>query len=390
MLILIANLGSTSFKFRLYEMDGTSECMLAKGGYERVTDYAAAIGQCVTELRAGGHLSGELDAVGFKTVLGRGVSGCVPADEKVIAALEGFRDVAPAHNPPYAQGIRIFSEQMPGVKLYALFETAFYQWVPEAASRYAVPKKWHDAGLRRYGFHGASHKFIGERSATLMGRDDVAEVACNLYKNGPQPITGKPLRVISCHLGGSSSVTGILNGSAIGTSMGFSPQSGLPQNNRVGDLDSMALPFIARTLGLSIDEMERQLSKESGLLGLSDGAGNDMRDIHSAAHSGNSDAQLALDVFIHEIRRWIGAFWIQMGGCDALVFTAGIGENGDTIRRDVCAGLEGLGLVLDQEKNATTRATETELTGPGSTTRIFTIPANEELVVAREVFRQLA
>ena len=191
MLILVANLGSTSFKFRLYHMDGADGRMVAKGGYERVTDYGAAIDQCVAELKAGGHLSGELDAVGFKTVLGRGVSGCVPADGKVIAALEGFADVAPAHNPPYAQGIRIFAKQMPGVKLFALFETAFYQWVPEAASRYAVPKAWHEAGLRRYGFHGASHKFIGERSAVLLGRQDVADVACNLYKNGPQPVAGQ-------------------------------------------------------------------------------------------------------------------------------------------------------------------------------------------------------
>ena len=172
--------------------------------------------------------------------------------------------------------------------------------------------------------------------------------------------------------------------------MGFSPQSGLPQNNRVGDLDSMALPFIARSLGLTLDEMERQLTKESGLLGLSGGAGNDMRDIYSAANAGNPDAQLALDVFIHEIRRWIGGFWIQMGGCDALVFTAGIGENGDLIRERVCAGLDGMGLVLDTAKNSTTKAVEAELTGAGSTTRIFTIPANEELVVAREVYRQMA
>jgi acetate kinase len=214
-------------------------------------------------------------------------------------------------------------------------------------------------------------------------------VACNLYKNGPQPVQGKPLRVISCHLGGSSSVTGILNGAAIGTSMGFSPQSGLPQNNRVGDLDSMALPFIHRTLGLSIDEMERQLTKESGLLGLS-GVSNDMRDLYAAVEAGNADAKLALEVFVHDIRRYIGMFWLQMGGCDALVFTAGIGENNDILRQEICAGLEDMGLRLDPEKNRGQRGVEAELTADGSATRIFIIPANEELVVAREVFRQLA
>ena len=388
--ILVANLGSTSFKFRLFRMEGTEETMLAKGGYERVTDHGAAIDQGLAELRAGGHLQGDLDAVGFKTVLGRNLSGCVPADQRVIEALEGFQDVAPAHNPPYAHGIRIFREKMPGVPLFALFETAFYQWVPEAATRYAVPKAWLEAGVRRYGFHGASHKFIAERSAELMDRPDVAAVARDLYRHGPRPVEGPPLRVISCHLGGSSSVTGIRDGVAVGTSMGLSPQSGLPQNNRVGDLDSMAIPFVARTLGLGLDQIEKQMSKEGGLLGLSGGAGNDIRDLYAAIDVGNAEAALALDVFVHEIRRWIGAFLVQMGGCEALVFTAGIGENGRLVRERVCAGLTELGIALDPERNAAQGATEGEITAPGSRTRIFVIPANEELVVAREVRRQLA
>lgn len=389
MLILVANLGSTSFKFRLYDMGAGDGRMLAKGGYERVTDYDAAIDKCMEELTAAGHLEGGLVAVGFKTVLGRGVSGCVPADDKVIAALDGFKDVAPAHNPPYAAGIRSFARRLPGVKLFALFETAFYQWMPEPATRYAVPKAWHDAGLRRYGFHGASHKFIAERSAELLGRADVAAIAARLYRDGPRPLDGKPLRVISCHLGGSSSITAICNGVAVATSMGLSPQSGLPQNNRVGDLDSMAIPFISRALGLDLETIEAELSRSSGLLGLSGGVGNDMRDIYAAAAAGNADAHLALDVFVHEIRRYIGSYWIQMGGCDALVFTAGIGENGDMIRARVCAGLEDLGLLLDESKNAIAKGVEAELSAPSSKVRVFTIPANEESVVAREVHRQL-
>ena len=390
MLILVANLGSTSFKYRLFRMDGRDEALLAKGGYERVTDHGAAIDQCLAELRAGGHLPGEPDAVGFKTVLGRNLSGCVEADQRVIDALEGFEGVAPAHNPPYARGIRIFRDKMPRVRLFALFETAFFQWVPEAASRYAVTKTWLEAGVRRYGFHGASHKFIAERSAELLGRPDVAAAARDLYRHGPREIDGAPLRVISCHLGGSSSVVGIRNGVAVGSSMGLSPQSGLPQNNRVGDLDSMAIPFVARTLGLSIDEIERQMAQESGLLGLSAGAGNDIRDIYAAIDAGNADAALALDVFIHEIRRWVGAFLVQLGGCDALVFTAGIGENGPLVRERVCAGLAGLGIAIDPARNAALRATEGEIGAPGSPTHILVIPANEELVVAREVARQLA
>jgi acetate kinase len=255
MLILVANLGSTSFKFRLFRMDEGGGEVVAKGGYERVTDYSAVIDDALATLQRDGVITGagDIDAVGFKTVLGRDLSGCVTADQKVIDALEGFAAVAPAHNPPYAAGIRQFAKSLPKAKLVALFETAFYQWIPEASAHYALPKSWRDIGIRRYGFHGASHKFVAERSAELCGREDVASIARRLYLDGPQAVSGRPLRVVSCHLGGSSSVTGILNGVAIGTSMGFSPQSGLPQNNRVGELDSGAIPYAMRTLGISLD-----------------------------------------------------------------------------------------------------------------------------------------
>jgi acetate kinase len=391
MTILVANLGSTSFKFRLYRFDGAGAAtLLAKGGYERVTDYGRAIDDCLAELRAGGHMrsSADLHGVGFKTVLGKNLTGCVRAETRVIAALEGFREIAPAHNPPYALGIQRFREKLPGVPLVALFETAFYQWMPEAATRYAVPQAWHDAGVRRYGFHGASHKFVAERSAELLGRDDIAERVRQLYQAGPSPLApaARPLRVISCHFGGSSSVTGIRDGVAIGTSMGLSPQSGLPQNNRVGDLDSAAVPFVMKTLGLSLSEVERQMTKEGGLLGLS-GVGNDMRDVRGAAQHGNARAQLALDVFVHSARHWIGAFLLELGGCDALVFTAGIGENNPDLRAAICAHLAELGLDLDPAANNALRGTEGEISAPGSRTRVFVIPANEELVVARETVR---
>ena len=397
--ILVANLGSTSFKFRLFRFGpstglgagGAGEAtLLAKGGYERVTDYGQAIDDCLAELRAGGHVqsSADLHGVGFKTVLGRNLTGCVPADAHVIAALDGFKEIAPAHNPPYALGIQRFQEKLPGVPLVALCETAFYQWVPEAATRYAVPQAWHEAGVRRYGFHGASHKFVAERSAELLGRADIADRVRQLYQNGPVPVAAgaKPLRVISCHLGGSSSITGMRDGVAIGTSMGLSPQSGLPQNNRVGDLDSSAVPFVMKTLGLSLAEVERQMTKESGLLGLS-GAGNDMRDVRAAAQRGNARAQLALDVFVQSARHWIGAFLLELGGCDALVFTAGIGENNPDLRAAICARLDDLGLQLDAAKNNALRGAEGEISAAGSRTRVFVIPANEELVVARETLR---
>ena len=392
--ILVANLGSTSFKFRLFRFDGTGAAsLLAKGGYERVTDYGKAIDDCLGELQAAGHVrtTADLHGVGFKTVLGKNLTGCVPADDKVIAALEGFREIAPAHNPPYALGIQRFREKLSGVPLVALFETAFYQWMPEAATRYAVPDAWHQAGVRRYGFHGASHKFVAERSAELLVRDDIAERVRQLYQAGPKPVKAgaKPLRVISCHLGGSSSVTGIRDGVAIGASMGLSPQSGLPQNNRVGDLDSAAVPFVMKTLNLPLAEVERQMTKESGLFGLS-GVGNDLRDIRTAAQQGNARAQLALDVFVHSTRHWIGAFLLELGGCDALVFTAGIGENNPDLRAAICENLADLGLQLDPAKNAALRGAEGEISAAGSRIKIFVIPANEELVVARETLRCIA
>jgi acetate kinase len=196
------------------------------------------------------------------------------------------------------------------------------------------------------------------------------------------------LRIISCHLGGSSSVTAIRNGVAIGTSMGLSPQSGLPQSNRVGDLDSTALPCAMRRLGLSLEQAERQLVKDSGLLGLS-GVGADLRDIKAAADQGDARARLAIDVFVHSLRHWIGAFWFELGGCDALIFTAGIGENNPWLREAACAGLSDLGLRLDLEANAGAPP-GTNLAASDSRIRVVVIPANEELVVARETARFLA
>ncbi len=387
MKILVANLGSTSFKYRLYGMSESDATLLCKGGYERLTEYASSIEDCLRKLQEEGHIRSlsDVDAVGFKTVLGKNLTGCVQADERVMDALLGFSAVAPAHNPPYAEAIRIFGQKAPGLMRVALFETAFYQWAPEAAMRYAVPESWYQAGVRRYGFHGASHKYVAERSAQLLGRDDVANIAANLYTKGHHEPQGKPCRVISCHLGGSSSVCGILNGRAIGASMGFSPQSGLPQNNRVGDLDSGAVPYVMKTLGLSLAEAEHQMTKEGGLLGVS-GVSNDMRDVEEAALKGNARARVAIELFVHQVRHWIGAFAFQMGGCDALVFTAGIGERGTWIRELVCEGLENFGLKLDAKLNKETAAVEACI-GKTATASIFVIPANEEVVVAREVYR---
>ncbi|MGC8990561.1 MAG: acetate/propionate family kinase, partial [Verrucomicrobiia bacterium] len=297
--------------------------------------------------------------------------------------------LAPAHNPPYVDGIRQFARRMPGVPLIGLFETAFYQWAPEAAMRYAVPESWVEAGVRRWGFHGASHKYIAERSAELLGRTDVAERARNLYVDGGKTqVKGPDLRVISCHLGGSSSVTGILNGVAVGNSLGLSPQSGIPHNNRVGDLDSMAVPFVMRALGIGIEEVEKLLCRESGLKGVS-GLSGDIRDIQAAAEKSDRRAKLAVDLFVHEVRRWIGCYLVQLNGADAIVFTAGIGENKAELRAAICDNLDQLGIVLDRDRNAAVRAVEATISAAASRTKVMVIPTNEELVVAREARRLL-
>ncbi len=390
MKILVANLGSTSFKYRLFDMDGAGESLLAQGGFERVTEYTPCIDEMLGRLADDGHLVSDedLDAVGFKTVLGKDLSGCVEADARVLEALDGFKEVAPAHNPAYAEGIRCFERRLPKARRVALFETAFFQWVAPAAAEYAIPKTWRDLGIRRYGFHGASHKFVAERTAELMGREDVASRARGLYVNGPGEFEGAPLRLVSCHLGGSSSVAGIRDGVAIGSSMGFSPQSGLPQNNRVGDLDSMAVPYACKMLGIDVAEAERQLTKESGLLGLS-GISNDARDIREAAAAGNPDAQLARDHLIDSIRHWAGSFVFKMGGLEAITFTAGIGENSPQLRAQVCAGLEEFGVIIDPGKNEACRGTEAEISASDARVKVHVIPANEELVIAREVARFL-
>jgi len=389
--ILVANIGSTSLKWRLFDFSNNAERLLHKGGFERVTDYSKAIEDCLAELKNAKAIAdeNELSAVGFKTVIAKNVTGCVRLDERVLQAMTDYNGLAPAHNPPYITGIKLFAQRMPGVPLIGLFETAFHQFAPDASQRYAVPETWNQIGVRRFGFHGASHKFIAERSAELLGRPDVAERARQLYvNNGATKISGAPLRVISCHLGGSSSVTGILNGASIGTSMGMSPQSGLPQNNRVGDLDAEAIPYAVKTLGISIEEAQKQLTKQSGLLGVS-GVSNDVRDITDAASKGNANAKLALDVFVASARHWVGSYFLQLNGADAIVFTAGTGENRAELRAAICANLENLGIKIDAEKNNSTRATEAVISAADSAVKIFVIPTNEELVVAREAKRFL-
>ena len=393
MKILVANLGSTSFKYRLFDM--TDERQLARGGIERigsaesgcfveigdvrtertahVPDHAVAVEQCLEQLTdpEAGCIAdpGEVAAIGFKAVHGGRFSGVQRVTPEVIQAMEEMNVVAPVHNPIYIRAMRQIADRLPQIPLVAAFETGFHETIPDRLRYYAVPYEWAEKYLvKRWGFHGASHRYIGQRIAELLGRDD--------------------LRVISCHLGGSSSLCAMRGGKSVATSMGMSPQSGLPNNNRAGDFDPFALPVIMRATGKSLEEVLDDLASRSGLLGLS-GVSTDMRDLEEAVAAGNERARLALDVFFSEIRRYLGGLLVELGGVDAIVFTGGIGENGVATRRAVCAGLEELGIVLDEEANRSARG-EAKIHATASRTEIWVVPTNEELIVARQARQLLA
>jgi acetate kinase len=377
MKVLIINIGSTSFKYRLFSMQ--DESVLAEGRVERIgqagsefPDYAAAIARCMHEISGEGKVlacPAELSAIGFKAVHAGTLSGAQIVIENVLAAMERFSFFAPAHNPPYIAAMRAFLRELPKVPLVALFETAFFDGLDEAATTYAVPCVWREQwGVRRYGFHGASHRAASERAQELLGRYD--------------------LRHVSCHLGGSSSMAAIRDGVAIDTSFGMSPQSGLPQSNRVGDVDAFAVLFMMKKLGLSVDEMASILSNRSGLAGIS-GASGDVRDLSKAAANGDGRACLAVDVFVRAIRHYLGAFILELGGLDVLTFSGGIGENSAEIRSAVCRGLSAFGIELDEEWNRTVRRQGT-ISSDKSAVKVLILPADEEIVVARATAAAIA
>ena len=368
MRVLVANIGSTSFKYRLYDMPAA--LVAARGLVERIgqpggcPDYESAIDQCIGDVcrgRACPTPTG-LDAVAFKAVHAGPLTGARLVDAKVLRAMEDFTFLAPAHNPPYIAAMRAFQKRLPGLPLVALFETAFYDTLDESAVAYSVPHQWmRDLGVRRYGFHGASHRAAAERAQQLL----------------PRP----GLRHISCHLGGSSSLAAIRDGAAVDTTFGISVQSGIPHNNRAGDVDAFAALYVMKRLSLSVDAMARILATQSGLAGLSGGSG-DMRDLHAAADSGDSRARLALDVFVRAVRHYLGAFLVELGGLDILTFSGGIGENDAPIRAAICRGLDAFGIQLDPAANLAARA-EARISTAASPAAIYVVPADEERIVAR-------
>jgi acetate kinase len=386
MKILVANLGSTSFKYRLFDM--TTEKQLARGGTERigspeskcfvevngkrreltaaVPDHAVAVRMCLEQLTdpSDGCLKDakEVAAIGFKAVHGGRFSGAQRVTSDVLTAMDEMAKVAPAHNPPYVKAMRLLADKLPEIPLVAAFETGFHQTIPDRNKFYAVPYDWAEKfSLKRWGFHGASHRYLAGRCAELVGRKDI--------------------RVISCHLGGSNSLCAIRNGESQANSLGMSPQTGLLHNNRVGDFDPFALPMLMERTGRSAESLLEEMSSKGGLLGLS-GVSEDIRDVEAAAASGNARARLALDVFVSGIRHYLGAYLVELGGCDVIAFAGGIGENGVNIRAAVCANLEGFGIKLDPAKNAATR-TEGRISADDGRTQIWVVPTNEEIVVAR-------
>lgn len=387
MKILVANLGSTSFKYRLYDLP--SETQLARGGIDRIgqaqsaafvqigahrqeatlhiPDHAAAVRICLDQLTHSEHgclkSVSEVAAIGFKAVFAGKLSGVRLVTPELLDAMERLFDVAPAHNPPYAKAMRQLNSAFPNIPLVAALETGFHETIPAANRTYAIPFEWteqHD--VKRWGFHGASHRFIGGRISEILGRKD--------------------LRVISCHLGGSNSLCAIKNGESQANSLGMSPQSGVPHNNRVGDFDPFALPVLMRATGKTLEQLLEDLANRSGLLGIS-GLSSDVRDLEEAAAKGHARAILALDVFSAAIRQYLGAYLTVLGGADAIIFTGGIGENSQLIRTKVCENLEWAGIKLDPTKNQKING-ETLISSDDSRTQIWVLQTNEEIVVARQ------
>lgn len=394
MQILVANIGSTSFKYCLFSMP--AEQITAKGGMERIgssealfqsqngshpvqksvrpiADYAAALRLAFETLTGeGSALSSlaELSAIGFKPIVAKGFSGTQELTEEVLGAMEAFHTLAPAHNPPYVQAVRLIRREFPGIPLIGTFETAFFDQLAESATALAVPREWRDRyGIRRYGYHGASHRFVTERAAKLLQNPGA--------------------RLISCHLGGSSSIAAVRDGIAVDSSWAMTPQSGLPHNNRVGDFDTFALLYLLKDCGLSLGEVERQLMKESGLKGIAGTITGDLRDILAAREGGSHDAQVALDLLVQNIRKYIGQFLAVLNGADAIIFTGGIGENSSLLRSLVCADLDQLGIELDAAANLAAIRREADIAVAGSRVRLLTIPTSEETIIAREAYKYL-
>jgi acetate kinase len=393
MKVLVPNLGSTSLKYELLDMDG--ERVLVRGKIERIgsaqsvittwdaegrpaqttaaiPDHRAAIQALIDRLQGGAHPA-TIDAVGFKAVHGGPrYRGSFVVDDALLEAMKDFVPVAPVHNPVYIQAMEIFREVLRGVPMVAVFEPGFHVTIPDRAAVYGVPYEWLEKhGIRRYGFHGSSHRYISERVPQLLGR------------------TAAGLRLVSCHLGGSSSICAIRDGKSVDSSFGFSAQSGVEHAARVGELDPFAVLYVMAKEKLTPAQVSEILCRKSGLLGIS-GVSSDLRDIEEAATKGNPRAMLALDVLVYEVKKYLGAFAAAMGGLDAVAFAGGIGENAWRVREAVCRDMEFLGILLDAESNRQPANGDRLISRPHSSVAVLVIHTNEEVIVARETVRVIS
>ena len=387
MKILVINCGSSSLKYQVLDMNG--EVLLAKGLVERI----GMDGSVITHTKIGmdkvvnvtpmeSHKEAialvleavahpdhgvvadmsEIGAVGHRVVhAGEKYASSVLITEDVIKALEECVELAPLHNPPNLLGIAACQELMPNTPMVGVFDTAFHQTMPPESYIYALPYElYEEHKVRRYGFHGTSHKYVSTRCAEMLGKNI------------------EDLKIITCHLGNGASVAAVKNGKCIDTSMGFTPLGGLAMGTRSGDIDPAIVNFIEKKVG----DADTVLNKKSGVLGIS-GVSSDFRDIEAEAEHGNERAQLALDVFAHRVKAYIGAYMAEMNGVDAIVFTAGVGENDKDMRKTICAGLDNLGIKLDEAKNDV-RGEDTIISADDSKVKLVLIPTNEELMIARD------
>ncbi len=311
----------------------------------------------------------EIDAVGHRVVHGgENFADSVKIDDSVMAAIEECIPLAPLHNPANITGIKACQKVMPGVPMVAVFDTAFHQTMPEKAFIYALPYEYYENDkVRRYGFHGTSHMYVSRRAAAMLGK----------------PI--EELKIITCHLGNGSSVTAVDGGKSVDTSMGFTPLAGLPMGTRAGDLDAGIIEYLMKKHDYTIEEMLNILNKKSGVLGVS-GVSSDFRDLGDAAEHGNHRADLAVECFNYDVKKLIGSYAAAMGGVDAIVFTAGVGENSPAQRMEIASGLEFMGVKMDAEAN-NTRGKETVISAPDSRVKVLLIPTDEELMIAQDTAR---
>lgn len=392
MKILVLNCGSSSVKYKL--IDTADEKVLAEGGVEKIglpdgflkykqkdgnkaikelgmTDHKGAVKavlDILTDPKDGCIKSySEIDAVGHRVVHGgEKFAKSVLLTDEVLQQVKDCYDLAPLHNPANVTGIEAVEEILPGIKQVGVFDTAFHQTMPAKSFMYALPYKYYEEdGVRRYGFHGTSHRYVSQRVCEILGVDP------------------KDVKIITCHVGNGGSITAIEGGKSVDTSMGLTPTEGLMMGTRVGDVDPGALTFLMKKHNLTADDLQRVINKESGVGGVS-GVSSDMREIEAAVNAGDPRAKLALDMYEQRILKYIGAYAAEMGGVDIIVFTGGVGENQTGLRSNVCKPLAFMGVKLDEALNAKTRGTDTVISTPDSKVKVVVVPTDEELMIARD------